>query len=162
MMTRDDRGFLAMAAALFPTGAFLLVIVVISTGSIAVDKNGAREYSSFMGWYAFILACCAVPTACACRQGWREAIEMREDLERMRQRMAKIERSGWGGGVILGRSSGEGGDAARPLRNLCAPENRDREWEFLEGMFSNGGGGGEDKGQTTRGWETGASSCTSI
>jgi hypothetical protein len=151
-----DCGIPAMAAALCPMGAFLLVCAVVSTVSIGVNEKDASEFASFAGWYAFLVGCCVLPTACAMYRHRRNGIEVRENLASIQRRMGEIERRGWGeemsfarsgvvggGGLVVGRGGdgGDGGGGGGTPRNLNAPENRDREWEFLEGLFAGSGGG---------------------
>ena len=158
-----DCGIPAMAAALCPMGAFLLVIVIISTVSIGVDEKDASEFASFAGWYAFLVGCCVILPACAMYRHRQNGIEMRENLASIQRRMGEIERRGWGeemsfarsgvvggGGLAVGRGGdgGDGGGGGGTPRNLNAPENRDREWEFLEGLFA-GSGGGENSSRTS-------------
>ena len=80
-----------------------------------------------------------------------------EDMERTRSRMSDIERGRIAGGGWSSDDAGVNGSGVGMMGtmgegvNLDDPENRDREWEFLEGLFTgDNNGGGRAEGTTSR------------
>ncbi len=141
-----------MAAVLCPVGAFLFLCVIVSTASMRVDEKDANEFASFVGWYTFLLACGALLVACTYQRRRQNARELRENLALIERSMAEIARRRGEEGSFAASGAGgrEGiGGGLNLNLNLNAPGNQDREWEFIEGLFACGGGGGENEGPTT-------------
>jgi hypothetical protein len=139
---RGDGSIPVVAAILCPVGAFFILCVIVGTASMRVDERDANELALFFGWCAFLVACGVLLVACAYQRLRQNARELRENLALIERTMAESFAASGAGG-----REGIGGGLSLNL-NLNAPGNRDREWEFIEGLFA-GGGGGENEGLTT-------------
>ena len=108
-----------------------------STSTSNSNSNSA-EFMAFVGWYAFLVACCVLPMACAAyhrrRRNAMIALLGGEDMERTRSRMSDIERGRIAGGGWSSDDAGVNGSGVGMMGtmgegvNLDDPENRDREW----------------------------------
>jgi hypothetical protein len=108
------------------------------------DKNSEedtdfKEFIAFVGWYAFLIVCCLLPTACAYHRRRRNARVMRESAENLQNRLEEIDRMGGLDRILEGTSGNAYGFRGE---GLDLGENRSRDWEFLEQLFGSIGGGG--------------------
>jgi len=93
------------------------------------DDTDFREFVAFVGWYAFLIICCLLPTFCAYYRRRRSARALRDNLTNIQERLAEIE--------------SRRNEEDNTLIDLNG-ENRDRDWEYLESLF----GGGERSGES--------------
>ena len=93
------------------------------------DDTDFREFVAFVGWYAFLIICCLLPTFCAYYRRRRSARALRDNLTNIQERLAEIE--------------SRRNEEDNTLIDLNG-ENRDRDWEYLESLF----GGGERIGES--------------
>lgn len=122
------------------------------------QETDFKEFIAFVGWYAFLILCCLLPTFCAYYRRRRNARAITENLAGIQARLADIERrrreetEGIEGIASLGGGGGAGGDGD------------DRGWDYLESLFENRNGSfddarfGDPPGADPRGGELGRSS----
>ena len=90
-------------------------------GNYIREETDFKEFIAFVGWYAFLIICCLLPTFCAYYRRRRNARALRENLTNIQTRLAEIERR---------RNEN---DTTTHLE--LEGENRDRDWEYLESLF---------------------------
>ena len=93
-------------------------------GNYIREETDFKEFIAFVGWYAFLIICCLLPTFCAYYRRRRNARALRENLTNIQGRLAEIE-----------RRRNENDDTMLELEG----ENRDRDWEYLESLFGSNG-----------------------
>jgi len=84
------------------------------------DDTDFREFVAFVGWYAFLIICCLLPTFCAYYRRRRSARALRDNLTNIQERLAEIE--------------SRRNEEDNTLIDLNG-DNRDRDWEYLESLF---------------------------
>ena len=93
------------------------------------EQVNFREFIAFISWYAFLILCCFIPTACAYQRRRRNARIIQASLNNMQRRLDELDRMG-------------GLDSLRTQHNMSdmldLGENRNRDWEFLEALFRQG------------------------
>jgi len=99
------------------------------------DDTDFREFVAFVGWYAFLIICCLLPTFCAYYRRRRSARALRDNLTNIQERLAEIE--------------SRRNEEDNTLIDLNG-ENRDRDWEYLESLFDGGERSGESEEATSR------------
>ena len=107
-------------------------------GDVEYEQADFREFIAFVGWYAFLIMCCLLPTLCAYYRRRRNARLLHENLNNIQGRLAEIEQ----------RRNEENGQSLD-----LDGENRDRDWEYLESLFggpSNTGLEGEEAASRRR------------
>ena len=85
-----------------------------------------------MGWYAFLIFCCLLPTICAYYRRRRNARALQENFLNIQSRLAEIEarrmeREGMGG-------TGGAGGLEDGMINLEG-DNRNQDWEVSIAVF---------------------------
>jgi hypothetical protein len=103
------------------------------------EQENFTEFIAFVGWYAFLILCCLVPTACAYQRRRRNARILHQSLANMQRRLEELDRMGGFHGIV------EGGYRSEEMLDLG--ENRNRDWEFLERLF--GGATNDDAAATS-------------
>ena len=93
------------------------------------EETDFREFIAFVGWYAFLIFCCLLPTICAYYRRRRNARALQENFLNIQSRLAEIEarrmeREGMGGtgGLEDGMINLEG-------------DNRNQDWEVSIAVF---------------------------
>eukprot|EP00804_Cyclotella_cryptica_P012941 CCRYP_002293-RA/>CCRYP_002293-RA protein AED:0.03 eAED:0.03 QI:1476/1/1/1/1/1/2/716/468 len=106
----------------------------------SAEAANFNEFIAFVGWYAVLILCCLVPTACAYQRRRRNARILQQSLQNMQQRLDDLDRMGGLDGLMEG-------SPARGFRGgemLDLGENRNRDWEFLEQLFGSATGADAD------------------
>ena len=97
------------------------------------DGSDFKEFIAFVGWYAFLIFCCLLPTVCAYYRRRRNARTLRENFLNIQSRLAEIERQRVNEEMLGNGLGGEDGDGGGMV-NLNG-ENRDRDWEVSVNIY---------------------------
>eukprot|EP00984_Skeletonema_dohrnii_P005187 scaffold1818_cov107-Skeletonema_dohrnii-CCMP3373.AAC.5 len=92
------------------------------------DDTDFKEFIAFVGWYAFLILCCILPTICTYYKRRRNAHLLHENISSIRLRLEEMERYNTTTAGVSGRGGGNEGSVIRL-------GERDQDWEFLESLF---------------------------
>jgi len=122
------------------------------------DDTDFKEFIAFVGWYAFLILCCILPTVCTYYKRRRNAYLLNENIHSIRMRLEEMEQrntihGGGGLNTMIHSIGGIGGNEGSVIRL----GERDQDWEFLEALFGSSSSTTNDAATTTNNTTTATS-----